>query len=448
MRLSAGVVLVACLGVSPAFAQGYGVYEQSACNMGRGGAGVASPCDDGSAIYFNPAAIARDRKIVFTTGATLVQPRGGFTNTATSVETKLNNITVPVPAFYAAVPLGERVTFGAGLFVPYGLETRWKETFEGRYLGYRSVIQAPYVQPTIAVKLADGFYVGGGIDLVYTNLELQQRADLSTVAVAPGVTFANLGVPRGTDFADISLRGTDWGTGYHVGVMFEPSKTFSFGARYMSQVEIADDAGELVTKQINTGRVLPIALGPTLPAGTPIDLMVAPQFATGGRLANQAASAGLTHPDQFVAGIAIKPNDKVKVLVDYQFTNWADFDVINVVAVNGLTIALQEDYKNTHGLRVGTDIAMSDNFTLRAGLDVHTAGAPDTSVTPNLPEGARAEYSAGFGYRLGSHFRLDAAYMYLDQEERGGRTVPHGQPNNGTYAFYAHLFGASLVFHF
>ena len=41
-----------------AAAQGYGLYEQGACAMARAGAAVAAPCEDGSAIFFNPAAIA------------------------------------------------------------------------------------------------------------------------------------------------------------------------------------------------------------------------------------------------------------------------------------------------------------------------------------------------------------------------------------------------------
>ena len=48
------------LAVLPAavLAQGYGVYEQGTCVMARAGTGVASPCADGSSIYFNPAGIA------------------------------------------------------------------------------------------------------------------------------------------------------------------------------------------------------------------------------------------------------------------------------------------------------------------------------------------------------------------------------------------------------
>jgi long-chain fatty acid transport protein len=39
-------------------AQGYGVYEHGTCAMARAGTAVASPCDDGSTIFFNPAGLA------------------------------------------------------------------------------------------------------------------------------------------------------------------------------------------------------------------------------------------------------------------------------------------------------------------------------------------------------------------------------------------------------
>ena len=54
------VVALGLAGAAPASAQGFGVYEQGACMMGRGGAGVADPCPDGSGVFFNPAALSFD----------------------------------------------------------------------------------------------------------------------------------------------------------------------------------------------------------------------------------------------------------------------------------------------------------------------------------------------------------------------------------------------------
>ncbi len=47
----AAVAAVAALG-SPLRAPGYSLDQHSACIAGRVGAGIASPSDDGSAIYF------------------------------------------------------------------------------------------------------------------------------------------------------------------------------------------------------------------------------------------------------------------------------------------------------------------------------------------------------------------------------------------------------------
>src|SRR5438105_13838076 len=38
-------------------AQGFGVYEQSTCTMGRAGVAAVRPYVDGSAIFFNPAGL-------------------------------------------------------------------------------------------------------------------------------------------------------------------------------------------------------------------------------------------------------------------------------------------------------------------------------------------------------------------------------------------------------
>src|SRR5213592_296411 len=61
-------------------AQGFGIYEQGTCSMGRAGTGVAAPCADGSAMFFNPAGLAGVKGAHLTVGATLLDVQGGFTD--------------------------------------------------------------------------------------------------------------------------------------------------------------------------------------------------------------------------------------------------------------------------------------------------------------------------------------------------------------------------------
>src|SRR5512146_1240839 len=95
------MLVVAFLSASAgAWAQGYGIYEQSACAMGRGGAGVAAPCPDGSAIYFNPAGIVQTPGQVFRIGASVIGPRGDFTVATPGQVSNLKARYFPVPNIF------------------------------------------------------------------------------------------------------------------------------------------------------------------------------------------------------------------------------------------------------------------------------------------------------------------------------------------------------------
>src|SRR2546427_10481069 len=83
-------------------AQGFGIYEQGACSMGRAGTGVAAPCTDGSAIFFNPAGLAGLKGGRATVGLTLLDVEGGFTDDIFQHTTKLNDPFLAIPQVYVA----------------------------------------------------------------------------------------------------------------------------------------------------------------------------------------------------------------------------------------------------------------------------------------------------------------------------------------------------------
>ena len=436
--LGLAVVLAA---VAPASAQGFGVYEQGACMMGRGGAGVADPCQDGSGVFFNPASLSFSKGLL-TVGGALIGPTGTFTDTSggalNGTVSTLNKKWYPVPNIYASVPFKKHFAFGIGVFAPYGLTTDWPTTSEGRYLGYKSLVQGIYFQPTLAIKFNDRVSVGVGVDITYLNVELRQRVDLSVQSVTgTPYTFGQIGVPAGTDFADVQLSGNSWNPGFHIGVQAKVTDKVSFGARFLSGQMVNVKHGAIRTTQILTGLHLPPSLG-----GGAIDTAVAPQFSSGQKLSNQDATTSIPLPAQFVAGLAFQVTPAVKLFTDAQFTNWEAFGVL---PINGqyLKTSLVESYGNVAGLRVGTEITPWKKAAVRAGINVHGAAAPNQTVTPNLPEGSRYEFNAGFGYEMTKHLRLDAAYMYLDQPDRAGRTSSGA--NNGVYSFKANLFSASVT---
>jgi long-chain fatty acid transport protein len=452
-RIGVILLMAVCGAGARAHAQGYGLYEQGTCAMGRAGAGAAAPCNDGSAIFFNPAGLALVTGAVVSAEITGVAPRGTFTNSTTSLVSTLNDRTIPVPAAYAAVPIGAHAVAGVGVFTPYGLVTDWPNTSEGRFLGYFSSIKTFNVQPTIAARLGSHVLVGGGVDVTHISLELRRRVDLSTLPIAgTAVTFGALGVPSGTDFADVDLTGSGNHVGGHVGVIVKATDQVSFGARYLFRQQVDITNGEVATTQIPTNLVLRVPL-PGAPLGTPIDAIVRPVFGPGGALSNQTATTALPLPDQFVAGVAISPTPKFTLLADYQRTHWSLFDTVTIVNQFAPATVLVESYGDTDGVRVGAEYGIG-RATVRGGFDVHNAGAPDQSVTPLLPEAARKEVAAGVALPLGSNARVDLAYLYVNQSDRAGRStdgglaVPTAAVNNGTYHYYGNLFSAGFTIHF
>jgi long-chain fatty acid transport protein len=431
-------------------AQGYSVNEHGSCAMGRAGTAVAAPCADGSAIFFNPAGIANARKGVWTisAGVTAIAPRGGFINDATGLRTDLEDLLIPVPALYIQRGVTDKLSVGLGAFAPYGLTTEWPENSEVRFNGYRSSIRAIYIQPTVAYKLHKMVQVGAGFDLNLLHLGLKQRVDLFDQEAAPGVTFGNLGFQRGTDIADVDLEGSGTGVGYHLGLIVAPSDRISFGVRYLSRQKVNVDGAEAKIDRVFTGIILPAGNPLGAPAGTPLDTILSPEFTGSGPLQDQGGRTALRMPEQLTAGVMVRPTEKLRLLVDITYTNWEVFDTVQIILDDLPQSNLIENATGATAWRYGAEYDISPSTTLRGGYLFHDAALPDGSVTPNLPEGKRSEFTLGFGTRLGSKLHVDAAYQYIQQQDRRGRSVEFGQPDNGLFEFKAHLFGATLTYTF
>ncbi len=456
--LVSGALAGLIMGPNTVLAQGYGVYEHGTCAMGRAGTAVASPCQDGSAIFFNPAGLALGGGQQISAGGTLIIPSGNFENDVTGLKSSLNDRVYPVPHVYYARRISDRFAAGFGLFAPYGLETDWPENSEGRFLGYKSIIQGIYLQPTLAMRLTPKIAIGAGLDITHLHVQLNQHADLSSAALPPpappGQTFANLGIASGTDFADAELTGGGWNMGANFGIHFQLTNKLALGARYLTRQKVEINNGQVAFTQIQTGIVLAAGNPFGAPAGTPLDAVLAPRFLADSTLGSQSASTSNTLPDQIVVGAAYQLTDKFKVLFDYQRVNWKVFDALVLNFENAGQRTLVENYRASNGYRIGGEYAIRPTTMIRAGFLTHTAAAPDETVTPNLPEGPRSEFTLGLGTRLTGALRVDLAYQYIDQADRRGRstdggfTAPTTAVNNGLYKFNAHLFGATFALAF
>lgn len=448
-------------------AQGFGIYELGSCGMGRAGTGVATPCPDGSAIFFNPAGLAGLTGWHMSLGGTFIKAFGSYTADLTLANTDLTNPWIPVPHLYLAYGATPKLGIGIGLFAPYGLETRWPMGFDGRFSGFDNIIRNLYIQPTAAYQLTPKVSVGAGLDIVYGHVELNQRLDLSqqllpVAGLPPGTTFAQFGIEPGTDFASSHLEASQTQvTGAHFGVIVKVTDRLSIGGRYLMHAKI-DYTGTATFTQVPTGVIVPVPVtvgALAIPAGTSIDAVLTSLGVFTNLLPTQTVTTSITNPEQVVFGVSYKVRSDLTVSGDYQFTRWGKrFAQLPINFSNPATpsLLLNTSYNNTSDFRFGAEWVKDAKLTLRAGYLYNTAAAPASTVTPLLPEGARNELTAGAGIALAPRWSVDLAYQFVKQNDRRGRTREMSNAtssqllalNNGLYSFSAHLLGASLAYSF
>lgn len=469
--MTGALLASAALSAVPAHAQGSSVMTHSSCATAMGAAGVANPCRDGSAVLFNPAALALQPSVIGI-GATAITTSGGFTADFTGERFDRDSETRPVPFGFASYRVNEALALGVGAFAPYGLGIRWGEgdeidDFPGRFAAFDTELRNIYIQPTVAVALAPWISVGAGLDFVIADINIQQRVDLSrTNTPSPNpltglpLSFGELGVPAGTDFANAELDGSGTAVTFHAGLKVRLAKNLDFGFRYLAPAEI-DYEGDATFTQIPTGLVIP----PSRPASPlnptanplPLDIVLAQQFADGAPLATgQTLATTLTLPRQAVVGFAFRPVPMLQLLADYQFTGWESFRSAQIEFENQTTpTPLILDYQNTDTYRAGAELAPTDALRLRAGFIYNTAAERSASVSPLLPEAERNYYSAGIGYQLRNGLGIDVGYQYIDQSDRRGRIVGRSsfaqtaaQLNTGVFDADASLFNVTLHYSF
>ena len=191
-----------------ASAQAFGLNEIGACALARGFAATASPCEDASSIYWNPAKHPATRGLSFYGGAALIALKGDFIQDTTgrTFDADLDPAIVPNICFnYRGAG---RMSYGLGVYVPYGLTSQWADDFPGRFAAKRASLATIYIQPNLSYQVSDRWSVGGGPVIGHSKVELIQALDLAAVPTPAGPTFGQLGVPKRTEFARATLDGS------------------------------------------------------------------------------------------------------------------------------------------------------------------------------------------------------------------------------------------------
>jgi long-chain fatty acid transport protein len=461
-RASRFTLALFLLGVpAAASAQAFGLNEIGTCALSRGFAATASPCDDASSIYWNPGAMPKQRGWSFYGGAALIKLDGDFIQDTTNITYTADIPTAAVPHLFVNYRTAGKSAFGLGVYVPYGLTSQWRDDFPGRFAAKKASLQTIYVQPNFSYQVTDSWSVGGGPVFGHSTVELVQGLDLSTLPTsAGGPTFGQLGVPKRTEFARATLKGTATAFGIDLGAHGRLTPVWEMGVRFLSQVtfDYSDADATFVPVATGVNTVTPQGSPFPVPAGTPFDVLVASQFTTG-RLQAQKVATGIQHPAQVQVGFAYSGYQNTTISAEYSYVGWKSFRELPVdftgatPATTATDKVLREDYNNTSAIRLGVDRKLMNGIALRAGFTAAASAAPDETVTPLLPEQDRSLAMLGFGLPVGNKFAIDASYARiftpgrrgrLDERADGSTAAQAIALNNGSYALSANIFSLSF----
>ena len=447
-----------------AHAQGFGLNEISTCGLGRGFAAVATGCHDASSIYWNPAAVTNLNGWTWAVGAAAIIIDGKFVQDTTFRTFKGDVPTSIVPHLFVNYHNpASKLTLGLGAYVPYGLTSQWHDDFPGRFSAKKAALQTIYVQPNVGWQISPNWSVGAGPIIGHSSVELIQSIDLSQQSLTVGTTsvsLAALGIPKGTEFARARLKGDAWGYGAHFGIQGKLSPDWTFGARYLTQINFKYDGADATFTPVATGLVVPAAIpNPTnpsqivVPAGAQIDAIVAPFFAAGAPLSAQTVSTRIAHPSQFQVGLAYTGVPNWEFEADYALIGYKSFKDLPIDFSNAATPdrTLIESYNNSSALRLGAEYKFTNSARVRGGFAGVTRAAPDVTVTPLLPEQDRANYSLGFSYPVMKSLVVDGGWVLVTTPGRRGRIDERtsvnqtaAQLNTGVYSLTANIFALSL----
>lgn len=394
---------------SPFFlnAQGFQVNLQGQKQQGMGGTGVAY-MQDGAALFFNPGGVSFLKHNSISIGGSPVISYGQYTDAASNTvsETK-SPVSYPFTGYVVLGKKDSKLKYGIAAYTPFGSIVDWQDGWTGRFVLTHLQLQSIFIQPTISYKLSDKVGIGAGF--VYGMGTVNLQKDIPVVD--------NKGV-----YGHATLDGKAQGYGFNAGFYYQPDKKWSIGLTYRSKVQM----------DLNNGTATF-----TVPAS------LSSQFPNG------PFSTSLPLPSVMSAGVAFSPNQKLTLALELNRVGWNVYDTLSFHYQNQ-TASLQDTksprmYKNTLSYRIGAQYAINSKLDARLGIKYLMTPVQSGYVNPDVPDANHFNYSAGLGYKLGSHFVVDASFTF-EQMVRNDKTIETNM--NGTYITNLFIPGFSIAYNF
>jgi long-chain fatty acid transport protein len=373
------------------FGLGIRIADQDPLATARGNAFVAT-ADNPSAIYYNPAGIARLERIHASVGTYGVTYKSEYSGVSGTFETK--NKPQAVPQIYATATLEDLpISYGLGLYSPYGLALEWPDQPGFRNAALQGRINYLSIHPVIAWRITPTLSIGAGPTINYAETKIRQGV------VIPG--------------DELRFDGDAWDIGFTAGILWQPHDQHSFGAMYRSESEM-DFEGE--------GRV------------------------TGSLPFLNGTSPGNAHfpfPQHAVVGWSFRPTPQWNLEFNLDWTDWNRLTtvVLNQPGNPALpAVPISFNWRSSFFYEWGVTRHFENGWRASGGYIFSENSVPDASFSPVVPDSDRHIFSIGVGQSK-DRYRWDLGYQFAWGPPR---TVSLGGATDGRYEFFSHALAFSL----
>lgn len=403
MRRFSTIVAALLLPGSAALANGFYVNDHGAAATGRGNAVVATS-SDGSSIVHNVAGIAQGDGVNVQIGASVVAPNVSFTATGDEASTSTTQPPSVTPQLFVTARVHEALAVGIGVHSPFGSKIEWPASApfadEVRLQQLRTVFITPSVAGNLN-KWVPGLTVGAGLDLVPSDVKLQQD-----------IFF-------GDQTGSATLGGKAFGVGGRVGVQYTPAalKAMSLGVQYRTPVKLDfDGQGDFDIAAPYRSQLPP----------------------------DGDISTSITLPGQLSAGLAYRPMPRLEIEANALWTQWSKVKSIDITLPDGQVTVSPRDYVNRVTTRLGAAYRLPGApVTVRLGYMYDPTPVPGTTLTAALPDKNRHDVTVGVGYKRG-RYTVDLGSLVVLPGSRETSTTEGEPPTKGTFDISAVVVAATL----
>jgi len=370
---------------------GVRVPNQDAEATARGNAFVAT-ANNPSAIYYNPAGISQLEGLNAQLGVHAISINSEYRSpSGVQAETKFELQGVP-QAFYTFTPKDSALSYGFGIYAPFGLGLEWDADNPFRTSAIEGRLVYVCANPVVAWKPHPTLSLAIGPTFNYSRLKLRQ------------------GIFTASD--EFRFRGDGVGFGFSAGVLYQPHPQWSFGAsyRYASSIDYGGHS----------------ELRPYAPSThTTLEL----QF-----------------PQYVIAGISYRPTPDWNFEVNIDWTDWDSLNTAYFRDTAFGTIPLPLNWKSSFLYEAGVTRYLKNGYYVAGGYFFSGNSTTDENFTPIVPDTDLHVGSLGFGYK-GEHWRWALSGQIIAGAWREVRNNVNPAVN-GRYQWFNQAVNASVGYHF